>query len=111
MIRIRACLPAGRSWWTIRIRACLQACRKRRNSKAPSGAGFWLPASSSRKLHDDLGGAIGGMLARSGSSRGVGLTFENALIGIGGSAFSGVFQEFFSRKLTPHAPDPPATRN
>jgi len=45
------------------------------------------------------------------SSRGVGLTFENALIGIGGSAFSGVFQEFFSRKLTPHAPDPPATRN
>ncbi len=45
------------------------------------------------------------------SSRGIGLTFENALIGIGGSAFGAVFQEFFSRKLTPHAPDPPATQN
>jgi hypothetical protein len=45
------------------------------------------------------------------SSRGVGLTFENAAIGIGGSAIAGVFQEFFSRKLTPHAADPPATQN
>lgn len=45
------------------------------------------------------------------SSRGIGLTFENALIGIAGSAGASVFQEFFSRKLTPHAPDPTATQN
>jgi hypothetical protein len=45
------------------------------------------------------------------SSRGVGLTFENALIGIAGSAGASVFQEFFSRRLTPHAPDPPSTQN
>jgi hypothetical protein len=45
------------------------------------------------------------------SSRGVGLTFENTAIGIGGSALTGVFQEFFSRKLTPHVPEPPATQN
>lgn len=45
------------------------------------------------------------------SSRGVGLTFENTLIGIAGSAGASVFQEFFSRRLTPHAPDPPATQN
>jgi hypothetical protein len=45
------------------------------------------------------------------SSRGVGLTFENALIGIAGSAGASVFQEFFSRRLTPHAPDPNAAQN
>lgn len=45
------------------------------------------------------------------SSRGLGLTFENTLIGIAGSAGASVFQEFFSRKLTPHAPDPAATQN
>lgn len=45
------------------------------------------------------------------SSRGVGLTFENTLLGIAGSAGAAVFQEFFSRKLTPHAPDPPSTQN
>ena len=45
------------------------------------------------------------------SSRGVGLTFENTLIGIAGSAGASVFQEFFSRRLTPHAPDPPAAQN
>lgn len=45
------------------------------------------------------------------SSRGIGLTFQNALIGIAGSAGAGVFQEFFSRKLTPHAPDPTAAQN
>ena len=45
------------------------------------------------------------------SSRGVGLTFENAAIGIGGSAAVGVFQEFFSRKFTPRASDPSAAQN
>ena len=37
-------------------------------------------------------------------SRGVGLTFENAGLSIGGSAFSNLFQEFVIKKLTPKVP-------
>jgi hypothetical protein len=36
-------------------------------------------------------------------NRGVGLTFENALIGIGESAAANLFQEFVIRKFTPNA--------
>jgi hypothetical protein len=36
---------------------------------------------------------------------GVGLTFENTLFGIGGSAAAAVVQEFFIRKPTSHAQD------
>jgi hypothetical protein len=35
------------------------------------------------------------------------LTFENTLIGIGGSAVGNLFQEFLIRKLTPHAQSKP----
>jgi len=35
---------------------------------------------------------------------GAGLTFENAAIGIGSTAIGNLFQEFFIKKLTPHAP-------
>ena len=45
------------------------------------------------------------------SSRGVGLTFGNAALSIAGSAGVGVFQEFFSKRLTPHASDPTEKRN
>ena len=45
------------------------------------------------------------------SSRGVGLTFGNAALSIAGSAAVGVFQEFFSKRLTPHATDPTAAQN
>jgi len=45
------------------------------------------------------------------SSRGVGLTFGNAALSIAGSAGVGVFQEFFSKRLTPHASDPTGRRN
>jgi len=38
------------------------------------------------------------------SSRGAGLTFEGTAIGIGYSAFSNLFEEFLSRKLTPKIP-------
>jgi Carboxypeptidase regulatory-like domain len=43
--------------------------------------------------------------------RGAGLTFENALIGIGTTAAANILQEFVIRKLTPSAskPDPGAT--
>lgn len=45
------------------------------------------------------------------SSRGVGLTFGNAALSIAGSAGVGVFQEFFSKRLTPHASEPTGRRN
>ncbi len=45
------------------------------------------------------------------SNRGVALTFENALIGIGGTGFGAVVEEFFLHKVTSHAPNPQATRN
>ena len=38
------------------------------------------------------------------SDRGVELTFENTLLGIGASAAANVFQEFVVRKLTPNVP-------
>ncbi len=42
--------------------------------------------------------------------RGVGLTFENALVGIGATAAANVLQEFLIRKLTPHnSTKPPNT--
>jgi len=37
------------------------------------------------------------------SRNGVGLTFENTAIGIGGTALGNIFEEFLSRKLTPSA--------
>jgi hypothetical protein len=54
-----------------------------------------------------LGGlASGGIsdLYYPASDRGVALTFENTLIGIGTSAAENVIQEFLVRKLTPHLP-------
>ena len=41
------------------------------------------------------------------SRNGAGLTFENTLIGIGGSGIVNLFQEFLVRKLTPHASNQP----
>lgn len=57
---------------------------------------------------------IGGSLAAAAISNlyypaadrdGVGLTFENTLIGIGSGAIANLFQEFLVRKLTPHTHD------
>ncbi len=72
--------------------------------------GRWQP-NYSNVLGSLAAGGISNLYYPASSRNGVGLTFENALIGIGGSAIGGVFQEFFSRKLTPHAPDPPGTQN
>ncbi|MGA2746792.1 MAG: carboxypeptidase regulatory-like domain-containing protein, partial [Candidatus Sulfotelmatobacter sp.] len=41
---------------------------------------------------------------------GAGLTFENAALGIGGSAISNLFQEFLIKKLTPKVPDSGAAK-
>ena len=57
-----------------------------------------------------LGGLAAGGLSNlyypASDRNGARLTFENALIGVGSSAAAGVIQEFFLRKMTPHAPPP-----
>jgi hypothetical protein len=47
-------------------------------------------------------GGISNLYYPASSRNGAGLTFENTLIGIGGSAVGNLFQEFLVRKLTPH---------
>jgi hypothetical protein len=47
-------------------------------------------------------GGIANLYYPAKDRNGVGLTFENALIGIGATAAANVLQEFVVRKLTPH---------
>jgi hypothetical protein len=63
----------------------------------------WQP-NYSYVLGDLASGAISNLYYPAQNRNGVGLTFENAFIGIGAGAIGNVFQEFFSHKLTPHAP-------
>lgn len=72
--------------------------------------GHWEP-NYSNMLGSLAAGGISNLYYPASSRNGVGLTFENALLGIGGSAFTGVFQEFFSRKMTPHAPSSQVNQN
>jgi len=66
--------------------------------------GRWQPNYSSM-LGALAAGGISNLYYPASSRNGVGLTFENALIGIGGSALGGVFQEFFLRRMTPRTSD------
>jgi hypothetical protein len=52
-------------------------------------------------------GGISNLYYPASDRNGVGLTFENTLIGIGGSGIANLFQEFLVRKLTPHAQGKP----
>ena len=52
-------------------------------------------------------GGISNLYYPASSRNRAGLTFENTLIGIGGSAVGNLFQEFLIRKLTPHAQSKP----
>jgi hypothetical protein len=52
-------------------------------------------------------GGISNLYYPASSRNGAGLTFENTLIGIGGSGVGNLFQEFLVRKLTPHAQGKP----
>jgi hypothetical protein len=67
-------------------------------------SGRWQPNYSS-VLGSLAAGGLSNLYYPASSRNGVGLTFENTLIGIGGSAMSAVVEEFFSKKLTPHAHD------
>lgn len=51
-------------------------------------------------------GAMSNLYYPAADRDGVGLTFENGLIGIGSGAIANLFQEFLVRKLTPHTHDP-----
>jgi hypothetical protein len=62
----------------------------------------WQP-NYSNMLGDLAAGALSNLYYPASNRKGVTLTFENALLGIAGSAASGIFEEFFSRRLTPHA--------
>jgi len=66
--------------------------------------GHWQPNYSS-VLGSLAAGGLSNLYSPASSRNGVGLTFENTLVGIGGSAMSAVVEEFFSKKLTPHARD------
>jgi hypothetical protein len=49
-------------------------------------------------------GGISNLYYPAADRDGLGLTFENAGIGIGGTAVANLFQEFIVKKLTPKAP-------
>jgi len=65
--------------------------------------GRWQP-NYSNMVGSLAAGAISNAYYPASNRNGVALTFENALIGIGGSAVGAVIEEFFLRKVTPHAP-------
>jgi len=66
--------------------------------------GHWQPNYSSI-MGSLAAGGLSNLYYPAANRNGVGLTFENTLIGIGASAAAGVVQEFFIRKVTPHAQD------
>jgi len=65
--------------------------------------GHWQP-NYSYILGDLAAGGISNLYYPAQNRNGAALTFENALIGIGGGALGNVLQEFFLRRLTHHAP-------
>jgi Carboxypeptidase regulatory-like domain len=67
--------------------------------------GRWQPDYSGI-LGSLAAGGISNLYYPASSRNGAALTFENTLIGIGGSGIGNLFQEFLIRRLTPHARDP-----
>src|SRR5580658_7847723 len=70
--------------------------------------GHWQPNYSSI-LGSLASGGISNLYYPAQNRDGAGLTFENALIGIGETAATNLLQEFVIRKLTPNAPHPQTT--
>lgn len=90
--------------------------------KGSVNARFWYAVSTAFLCRGDNGhrqpafagvlgnlsaGAISNLYYAPSDRQGVGLTFENGLLGIAGDAMNNVFQEFFLRKLTPKAQKTP----
>jgi hypothetical protein len=65
--------------------------------------GRWQP-NYSNVVGNLAAGGISNLYYPSRDRNGVGLTFENGLIGLGAGAAANLFQEFLVRKLTPHIP-------
>ncbi len=61
-------------------------------------------------LGDFAAGGISNLYYPAQNRNGAALTFENGLVGIGAGAVGNVLQEFFLRKLTPHAPPQQAAK-
>ena len=70
--------------------------------RARGDNGKWQPAYAS-VLGDLSAGAVSNLYYAPSDRQGAALTFENGLLGIAGDALSNVFQEFFSKGLTPKA--------
>lgn len=68
----------------------------------------WQP-NYSFIIGDLASGGISNLYYPAQNRNGAALTFENALIAIGSGAVGNVIQEFFLRRLTPHAPDKAST--
>ena len=69
----------------------------------------WQP-NYSFIIGDLATGGISNLYYPAQNRNGAALTFENAAIAIGAGAIGNVVQEFFSRKLTPHAPAPSSAK-
>jgi hypothetical protein len=69
----------------------------------------WQP-NYSFIIGDLASGGISNLYYPAQNRHGAALTFENAAIAVGAGAIGNIFQEFFSRKLTPHAPAPAAAK-
>ena len=67
--------------------------------------GRWQP-NYSAVLGGLASGGISNLYYPAQDRNGVGLTFENALLGTAGTAATNVLQEFLIRKLTPRVIDP-----
>jgi uncharacterized membrane protein YeaQ/YmgE (transglycosylase-associated protein family) len=72
--------------------------------------GRWQP-NYSNMLGGLAAGGISNLYYPAANRNGVGLTFENAVLGIAGSAAAGVIQEFFIKKVTPHVPEALPVKN
>ncbi len=67
--------------------------------------GHWQP-NYSNVLGSLAAGGLSNLYYPASDRNGVGLTFQNTLIGLAGSAGSAVVEEFLLRKLTSHSHDP-----
>jgi len=72
--------------------------------------GHWQP-NYSNMLGALAAGGLSNLYYPAADRNGVGLTFENAAIGIGGSAMGAVIEEFFLRRVTPHAHEQQQSQN
>ena len=71
--------------------------------------GHWQP-NYSFIIGDLSAGAISNLYYPAKNRNGAALTFENTAIVIGAGAIGNIFQEFFLRKLTRHAPPPDSAK-